>query len=103
VIKSSLPITPVIVEEVTDPVDIARYRERTERYDRNLAWLKAHAHEVYSQNRGRYICIAGQELFVADSVKAVKALAEAAHPEDDGRYIRYISREKLPRIYANQR
>jgi hypothetical protein len=29
------------------------------------------------------------------------ALAKAAHPEDEGRFLRYIPREKVPRIYAH--
>jgi hypothetical protein len=31
------------------------------------------------------------------------AWATTAHPEDDGSFIRYIPREKVARIYANQR
>ena len=100
-IKSLYPITPIIVEEVTDPVEIARSKEQDKQFQRNLDWLKAHSHEVYSQNRGKYICIAGQELFVGESVKEVMALAEARHPEDKGRYFRYIPQENIPRIYAN--
>jgi hypothetical protein len=29
------------------------------------------------------------------------ALATAAHPEDDGRFVHYIPREKVARIYAH--
>ncbi|HEV8711216.1 MAG TPA: hypothetical protein VGX03_00090 [Candidatus Binatia bacterium] len=51
--------------------------------------------------RGKCICIAGEELFVADTPEEAIAQAAAAHPEDDGRFVRYIPREKLARIYAN--
>jgi hypothetical protein len=98
------PSNPIEMEEVIlTPAELAKVNERWQRYDRNAAWLQAHAHDVYSQNRGKYICIAGQELFVADSVQEVLKLANRAHPEDDGRYLRYIPRENIPRIYANQR
>jgi hypothetical protein len=33
----------------------------------------------------------------------VMALAQAAHPDDDGSFMQYIPREKLARIYANER
>jgi hypothetical protein len=91
------PSNPIEMEEVIlTPAELAKVNERWQRYDRNAAWLQAHAHDVYSQNRGKYICIAGQELFVADSVQEVLKLANQAHPEDDGRYLRYVPRENTP-------
>jgi len=92
--------TPRIeVYEITDPVEIAEARRRHEHYTRNWDWLEAHATEVYS-NRGKFICIAGQELFVDDSVAEVVNPAKAAHPEDVGILTRYIPKERGPRIYA---
>ena len=93
----------IIMEEVTDPEELAKAQARWARCDRNAAWLQAHAAEIYARHRGQYICIAGEELFVADTPEAAWALAIAAHPEDDGRFMRYIPREKLARIYANSR
>ena len=72
--------TPIVMEEVTDPVEIARSRTSWEQFDRNSAWLQAHIPEVYGQHRGKYICVAGGELFVADTTEAVLALATAASP-----------------------
>ena len=89
------------MEEVTDSEELALARAQDERASRNSAWLKVHASEIYSQHRGRCICISGEELFVADTPKDVLALARAAHPEDDGRLILYIPRERVARIYAN--
>ncbi len=90
----------VVMEEVTDPVELARARAQWERFDRNSAWLQAHASEVYARHRGRCICVAGEELFVADTPQEVRALAKVAHPDDDGSFVRYIPREKAPRIYV---
>ena len=92
---------PVVMEEVTDPKELAKARAQRERFDRNSAWLQAHATEVYTRYRGKCICIAGAELFVADTPEAALALAITAHPEDDGRFVHYIPREKLARIYAD--
>jgi hypothetical protein len=93
----------VMIEEVTDPAEIAAARARRERSDRNAAFLEAHAKEVYSRYRGKVICVAGEELFVADTPEEAMTLAKAAHPDDDGSFMRYIPREKLARIYAHQR
>lgn len=91
----------VVMKEVTDPEEVARARAQRERFDRNAAWLQANAKEVYTRHRGKCICIAGEELFVADTPEAVLALAKAAHPDDDGYFLHYIPREKLARIYAH--
>jgi hypothetical protein len=96
--------TPAVtMEEVTDPEELAKARAQHERFDRNWAWFQAHTPEVYARYRGKCICIAGEELFVADTPEEVLALATAAHPEDDGRFVHYIPREKVARIYANRR
>ena len=92
-----------IVEEQLSPEEQAKANAQRARYERNLAWLEAHGQEVYAQHRGRHICVAGQELFVADTVQEVLALARAAHPEDDGPVLWYLSPLPGPRIYANQR
>ncbi len=92
---------PVVMEEVTDPEELTKARVQRQRFDRNSAWLQAHATEIYSRYRGKCICIAGEELFVADTPEEVLELATAAHPDDDGRFLRYIPREKLDRIYAH--
>jgi len=97
------PIPAVIMEEVTDPEELAKARAQDERFERNSAWLQAHVSEVYTRYRGKCVCVAGEELFVADTPKEVIALANAAHPEDDGKLFRYIPKEKVARIYAYQR
>ena len=93
--------TTVAMQEVTDPQELAEARARRTRFDRNETWLQAHATEIYRRHRGRYICIAGKELFVADTPNAAYASGKSAHPEDDGRFVRYIPEEKLPRVYAD--
>ncbi|NOT53541.1 MAG: hypothetical protein HOP18_02950 [Deltaproteobacteria bacterium] len=95
-------IPPVIMEEMTDPEELAKAQIQDARFDRNWTWFKTHSAEVYA-HRGKCICVAGEELFVADTPEEVVALSEAAHPEDDGRLVQYIPKEKAVRIYANFR
>jgi hypothetical protein len=90
------------MEFITDPQEIARGCVRRESFERNLAWFQTRSSEIYGAHRGKCICIAGQELFVADSPREALALARAAHPEDEGRFTRYIPHERLARIYAAQ-
>lgn len=93
--------TPLVLTEVTDPVEIAKADARRKRFEQNVEWLEARIDQVYAENRGKCICVAGQELFVADSGPNAVALARAAHPEDDGLLLRYVPREKMVRIYAH--
>jgi hypothetical protein len=90
----------IVMEIVTDPVELAKAQARWERFTHNWDWFTAHAHEIYATHRGKVLCVAGQELFVADTTEEVLALAKAAHPEDDGRFSRYIPRQRMARIYA---
>ncbi|HEX7446250.1 MAG TPA: hypothetical protein VF306_01825 [Pirellulales bacterium] len=90
-----------LIIEVVDDVDaLAKAREQREKSNRNIAWLKAHAHEVYSHHRGKCICIAGEKLFVADTPEAAYALGRTMFPEDDGLFVRYIPIKKVARIYV---
>ena len=91
----------IVMEEVTDTEELARARAHRERFDRNVAWLHAHGAEIYPRHRGKFICIAGEELFVADTAETALARAAAAHPDDDGSFLHYIPREKLPRVYVH--
>jgi hypothetical protein len=90
----------IVVQEVTDPGELAAAHEQDERFERNAAWLREHASEVYTRYRGKFICIAGAELFVANTPEEALGLARKAHPDDDGRYLRYVPREKVARIYS---
>jgi len=38
---------------------------------------------------------------VTDTAVEALALATAAHPNDRGRFVHYVPREKVARIYAN--
>ncbi len=90
----------VVFEEITDPVERAQIKAQNERFERNTKWFDAHAIEIYNNYRGKCLCICGQELFVADTPEEAWAQAVTAHPEDDGRFMRYIPLKKGPRIYV---
>jgi hypothetical protein len=87
-------------ENSDSPEEVAAARQEWEQFGRNSAWLQAHILEIGDRCRGKYICIAGQQLFVGDTVQEAISQATAAHPEDKGWFTRYIYKEKAARIYA---
>ncbi len=92
-----------IIEEVTDPVEIARHRAQAEQAKRNSDWLQAHWADVLPQAHGKFLAVAGQEAFIADTPGQAWAWAEQKHPEDRGALVQYVIPEGGPRIYENRR
>ena len=90
------------LEEVSEPHEIARRRAQDERHRRNSEWLQAHWAEVLPQARGKFLAIAGQEPFIADTPAEAWAWVDATHPDDNGAIVRYIRPETGPRIYADR-
>lgn len=94
------PPLAIAMEEVTDAHALAKATKQRQQFDHNSAWLQAHISEIYAQHRGKCICIAGQELFIGETVQDAITQATAAHPDDEGWFTRYIPKEKVARIYA---
>src|SRR5437867_12725745 len=94
---------PITIEEVTDPDEIAKSAKAFEQAERNMNWLQSHWSELLPGVLGKFLAVAGQEAFIADSSEKATALARAAHPDDWGLLIQYVSPEKGPRIYGNRR
>jgi hypothetical protein len=95
------PRTPVVLECLSDSDELVIARRQRKQFDRNSAWLQSHLAEIYAQHRGKCICIAGEELFVAATTEEAIAQARARHPDDQGWFTRYIPQERLARIYAH--
>lgn len=93
----------IVIEEVTDPEDLARARAERECFDRNSAWFQAHAGEIYAANRGKCVVIAAEQIFVGDTPEAAWARVAEAQVDDDGSFSIYVPKEKLARIYAHTR
>ena len=93
----------LVIEEVDVPEYAARAREAFERHRRNSEWLQAHWADVLPQARGKFLAVARQESFIADTPEEAWEWARKTHPEDDGAFVRYIRNDLGPRIYAYQR
>ena len=88
-----------VIEEVTDPDKVARYNAQDARARLNSRWLQDHWPGLLPAARGKFIAVAGQEAFIADSAEEAWAMAKAAHPDDDGAIDQYVRPELGPRIY----
>ncbi len=93
----------IVIEEVTDPEEIARHRIGMEHFRRNLDWWDANRQAFLPHGWGRYVAIAGQQAFLADTPAAAWAWVRAQHPEDQGPWVHYLKPAKGPRIYAHHR
>jgi hypothetical protein len=93
----------LVLEEVTDPQEVARSLAADEQARRNGDWLQAHWPDLVGQAHGQFVAVAGQQAYVAETMEAASALARAAHPEDRGVLVRSVGRIRGPRIYANRR
>jgi hypothetical protein len=94
--------TPLVMYEVTDPHELAKAKIQHEQFDKNLEWLEPRIPQIYAQNRGKCIVVAGQELFVSEDPLDAVAQAKKAHPEDHGILLRYVPKVKMERIYVHQ-
>ena len=95
---------PAIVDVPTTPEERAANRAEHERFLRNVAWFNAHSAALYRDHRGKYVCVAGEELFVGEDPGIVFAEAAAKHPADRGAMFRWhVSTYPGPAIHAHLR
>lgn len=97
--------TPFVIEtpEVSDEERAANIASN-EQFQLNLAWWNARAKEIRDAHTGKFVCVAGQELFVGDDPIEVVARAKAAHPKPGYGFLSlYLSPHRGPKIHAHQR
>jgi hypothetical protein len=92
-----------VIEEVSDLDEIRRSQAQDERHRRNSAWLQAHWGEVLPQARGKFVAVAGQEAFIAETPVEAWTWVAATHPEDNGAIVRYVRTQIGPRLYVDRR
>lgn len=93
----------LIVEEVSDAAELARFRNQHEQFCRNAAWLESHWKDVTPAAFGKFVAVAGEEPFIADSPSEAWTWAKDQHPEDPCPLVEYVLPPSGPRIYANRR
>lgn len=95
--------TTFVIEEIQDPSASEHNRRQHERAERNREWLQTHGEELLPRARGKFLAIAGQEAYVADTPEETWAWIRSAHSDDNGAFVQWVRSEQEPRIYANRR
>ncbi len=94
------PRPPVVMEVITDPEYNARADAQMARYTRNSDWLADHWPELLPQARGKYVAVADQQAYIADTSADAWAWCDREHPGDDGPLVQYVHEHPGPKIYA---
>ena len=77
-------------------------RARQDRSRRNSAWLQTHWDQLLPHALGKFVAVAGEEAFIAQSPEQAWAWAREKHPEDDSATVQYVNPHRGPKIYANR-
>ncbi len=77
-------------------------RARQERSRRNSEWLQTHWDQLLPEAFGKFVAVAGEEAFIADTPQQAWAWAGEKHPEDDSATVQYVNPHRGPKIYANR-
>lgn len=88
----------LVLDELHGPANAAQRRGR-EQARRNWDWLQAHWCELLPNAHGKFVAVADEQAFIADSLDAALAWIRAEHPDDDGHIVEYVLPQSGPRIY----
>lgn len=91
----------IAIEDVSDPVEVNRHRESREHFARNSKWLQEHWNDVLPRARGRFIAVAGEEAFIADTGETAWQWVAEQHSEDKGPLVQFVLPSEGPRVYAH--
>ena len=90
----------ITIEEETDPAKVGRIRENLEHFTRNSDWLASHWPDLLPQARGKFVAVAGQEAFLADTPEAAWEWVKKRHPDDKGPLVHFVRQGIGPRVYS---
>jgi hypothetical protein len=102
IIQRGGPWPKLTVEFGPPSADASKVLARMGRAQRNSEWLQAHWGDLLPQTLGKYVAVAGEEAFIADSPGQAWAWARQTHPEDDSATVQYVNPQQGPKIYANR-
>ncbi len=84
---------PVTLEFDEAPAVNALDLAHERRLKKNLDWLNARWDDLLPRTRGKFVAVAGQEVFIADTYQEAMDLARAAHPDDDAAWGQRVPEE----------
>lgn len=81
--------------EIDDRPDVvAEHAARLDRFRQNARCFDRSAHQIELRHAGKYVCVAGGELFAGDSLANVLAVARQQHPGDDAPFVHFVPKER---------
>ncbi len=90
------------VEFVADAGEIAMLRALDARHQRNIQWLQSHWADFIPSARGKFVAVAEEVGFIAETPEEAWAWVATTHPHDDGAIVRHIREQEGPRIYVHR-
>ena len=90
------------MELVTDPGEMALLCALDARHQRNSEWLQSHWSDFIPTARGKFVAVAEEAGFIAETAEAAWAWIATTHPNDDGAIVRHIREQEGPRIYGHR-
>ena len=97
-----MPILDSSVELVTDPGEMALLFAMDARHQRNSDWLQSHWADFVPSARGKFVAVAEEVGFIAETAEEAWAWVAMRHPNDDGAIVRHIREQEGPRIYGHR-
>jgi hypothetical protein len=77
-------------------------RARQERARKNSQWLQTHWDQLLPQALGKFVAVAGEEAFIADTPQQAWASAAQKHPQDDTVIVQYVNPRPGLKVYAHR-
>lgn len=88
------------LDAINDAVEIKHRQAHRDRAQKNWDWLQAHWSDLLPQAKGKFLAVADQQAFVAETLDAALEWVRTEHPEDSGHIIEYVWPSTGPRIYS---
>lgn len=92
----------ITLEDIHDTATIERRRAHREQAQKNWNWLQAHWSDLLPQAKGKFLAVADQQAFVAETLDAALEWVRTHHPEDSGHIVEYVWPSTGPRIYSGR-
>jgi hypothetical protein len=97
----ALPSLTIEFGSPPNSAEAAVLRARQDRSCRNSAWLQTQWAQLLPAAFGKFVAVAGEEAFIAESPAQAWAWAWEKHPEDDSATVQYVNPHRGPKIYAH--
>lgn len=86
--------------EPSQPIGDGPAQVHRDRAARNWEWLQKHWSDLLPQAYGKFLAVADQQAFIADTMESALEWVRAEHSGDTGHIVEYVMPPTGPRIYS---